>query len=86
MFFAVIGGILLILIAVGVLVDIRDRRTGGERKIRMPGWLERRGRGQIAAGPVHWENEDYRPKPPREREDEEHNPAAKSDEDPRKRR
>jgi hypothetical protein len=75
-------GVLVVLLAVGIVVDLRDRRRSGERTIRLPGWLERRGRGQIAAGPVYWGGGDFRPKSPREREDEQRNPAAKSDERP----
>ncbi|GLY69563.1 hypothetical protein [Amycolatopsis taiwanensis] len=84
MFFAVVGCVLAALLAVAVVVDLRDRRTGGQQKMRMPGWLERKARGQMAARPPFWGFADYRPKTPREREDEEHNPAARSDDDPRR--
>lgn len=83
MFFACVGAVLVVIVVVALIVDRRDRNTGGHRVMRMPGWLERRGRGQMASGPVYWGSADYRPVVPREHEDQEHNPAARSDVDPR---
>ncbi|WP_116051248.1 hypothetical protein [Amycolatopsis palatopharyngis] len=65
-----IGSLVVLALTAAVVVDLRDRKRGGTRKILMPGWLERRGRGGMAANPIAWNAKDYRPKSPRERDEE----------------
>ncbi|SFB63414.1 hypothetical protein SAMN05216266_1352 [Amycolatopsis marina] len=65
-----VSAVVVALLAVAVVVDLRDRKRGGTRRILLPGWLERRGRGAMAASPIAWKAEDYRPRSPREREHE----------------
>ncbi|SFO96384.1 hypothetical protein SAMN05421810_101537 [Amycolatopsis arida] len=64
-------GVLVLLLVVAAIVDRRDARRGGTRRILMPGWLERRGRGAMGTQPVAWDAEDYRPRSPRERDEDE---------------
>ncbi|WP_216214158.1 hypothetical protein [Amycolatopsis aidingensis] len=64
-----IGAVVLLLVGVAIATDLRDRKRGGTRGIRMTGWLERRGRGEVGSAIVNWKTTDYRPHSPRERED-----------------
>jgi hypothetical protein len=68
-FLAGIGGVIVVALLAALVTDVHDRGRGGVRKIRMPGWFDRRARGRLMMSPLNWDTSDDRLKSPRERED-----------------
>ena len=65
----VIGGVLVLLLGIAVVVDLKDRGRGGERRIRFPGRAARLRDVQNAFMPVDMRSAETRARTPREEEE-----------------
>lgn len=65
-----LGVVIVLMLGAALIVDLKDRTRAGERRVRMPGWFDRRARGQLRMSPINWDTTDDRAMSPREEEDE----------------
>ncbi|GAA4667100.1 hypothetical protein [Amycolatopsis dongchuanensis] len=65
-----LGAVVVVLLGIALVVDLRDRRRGGERKVLMPRWGDRRARGLIRMSPIAWDTSSDRLRSPREEAEE----------------